>query len=68
MPVPDRLFLTRPEPLLPIEKERETRMKQYLAPDFCIVRVSDEDVLTLSPAGLAEDSIVDRMDFVDIQF
>ena len=43
-------------------------MKQYLAPDFCIVRISGEDVLTLSPAGLAEDSIVDRMDFVDIQF
>ena len=43
-------------------------MKQYLAPDFCIVRISDEDVLTLSLGGLAEDSIVDRMDFVDIQF
>lgn len=43
-------------------------MKQYIAPNFCIDRITDEDILTLSSADVADDSIVDRMNFTDIQF
>ena len=43
-------------------------MKQFFGPDFCIDRITDDDILTLSSADVADDSIVDRMNFTDIQF
>lgn len=43
-------------------------MKQYITPDFCIDRITDEDILTLSSADVANDSIVDKLNFTDIQF
>ena len=44
-------------------------MKPYQTPEFCAVRINDEDILTIiSNAGAADDSLVDRIDYTNIRF
>ena len=44
-------------------------MKPYQTPEFCAVRIEDEDILTIiSNAGAANDALVDKMDYINIRF
>lgn len=62
-------FLRQPEtPLTPTEKERKTKMKQYTTPVTIPVCLADADILTISTHSQANDSIVDKLDYANIQF
>lgn len=43
-------------------------MKQYTTPVAIPVCLADADILTISPNSQANDSIVDKLDYANIQF